>query len=99
MVFKDCDEGPFWLSDAERLSSRFDSETISVTQKNNIKSELFVQLRDAGYDTAKKRYLNPELVTICNTMSLPTTVEAKDITLAWSTQRDAPDSMGTRLCG
>lgn len=30
MVFKDSYEGPFWLSDAERLSSKFNSGTFVI---------------------------------------------------------------------
>lgn len=38
MVFKDCDEGPFWLSNAERLSSKFDLETEPITREDKIKA-------------------------------------------------------------
>ena len=62
MVFKEGDDGPFWLNATERISTKNDTYSGPIFKKELSKCELLVALRKPGYDTTKKRYLKTEVI-------------------------------------
>ena len=65
MSFQESDPGPFWLSDQEKIDTKFDTEEGPIFKKELSKSKLLIELRKQGYDTTKKRFLKSELIKIC----------------------------------
>ena len=61
LVFTDGDEGPFWLNESDKLSTKNDILSGLPINKELSKCELLIRLRNSGYDTTKKRYLKKEL--------------------------------------
>ena len=57
-----------------------------IFKKELSKSELLIELRKKGYDTTKKRYLKPELITICNSNDISITKDVRKKTEGWLNQ-------------
>jgi len=83
MVFKEDDEGPFWLNDLEKLATKNDTFSGPLLKKELSKCELLIQLRKSGYDTTKKRYLKNELLEICKLNNIETNKTFQKVAEGW----------------
>ena len=83
LSFQDSDPGPFWLSDQDKIDTKFDTEEGPIFKKEISKSELLIELRKIGVDTTKKRFLKPELITICIEKGIAISKELRKIKEGW----------------
>ena len=51
MIFKDTDSGLFWMTDEEKISTKYDSTTNSSTAHNKTKVEMLGELNNKGCNT------------------------------------------------
>ena len=65
MIFTEEDDGPFWMTERQRLEQKTDRLTGNVKNREKTKIEMLSELRRAGVDTTKKRFLKEELVELC----------------------------------
>jgi hypothetical protein len=71
LVFSDTDEGPFWMTQDDRIQNRFnqnDGADPLIVQRN--KSELISALHGKGITNTKGKN-KKEIVAMCNSNSIP----------------------------
>lgn len=84
MVFRECDPGPFYVSDDQKAATKYDVTLTNETiKRKKVKAELLVELRKAGYDTTKKRYLVSELEALCRERNIPLTADEPKVIQGW----------------
>ena len=66
MTLTEANSGPFWMSDEERISSKYDIIREGNVSRSRTKVELLKDLRRDGYDTTKRLYRSDKLVTFSN---------------------------------
>lgn len=71
MKFSDIDDGPFWLTEDERIPTKPDRPTGVTQRREKLKAELLVKLRKAGVDTTKRRFKKSELLILCKQYNIP----------------------------
>jgi len=79
----ETDDGPFWLDDHERSSSKFDIILDGQSEKEKTKIHLLSDLRVAGVDTTTRRFLKPELIELCIANNIPITIPSQNIKPGW----------------
>ena len=83
LTFKEGDNGPFWMSDADREKCKEDQQSGDNKQRNKTKVEMLVDLQREGVDTSKRRYLLQELQELCRENSIPLQVTEQNIAPGW----------------
>jgi len=83
MVFKEGDDGPFWLTPEEKIQTKNDTYSGPVIKKDLSKCEMLVELRKSGYDTSKKRYLKDELLELCKLQNIDTKKDVRKKEEGW----------------
>ena len=83
MHFSPHDNGPFWMRPIDRIAKKYDKILSYEIVREKTKIELLIELRRAGVDTQKRRFLKPELVELCNQNSITTNVRAPKIKHGW----------------
>ena len=83
MVFKEGDDGPFWLTPQEKLTTKNDTYSGPILKKDLSKCALLVELRKSGYDTSKKRYLKDELIELCKLQNIATKKDVRKLEEGW----------------
>jgi hypothetical protein len=84
LVFSDTDEGPFWMTQDDRIQNRFDQNDGAdplIVQRN--KSELISALHGKGITNTKKGKNNKELVAMCNSNSISIAREEPKVKEGW----------------
>ena len=62
MTFTDVNDGPFWLTEEERMNIKPDCPTGIRKMREKLMPELLVQLRKVGVDTTQRRFPKSELL-------------------------------------
>ena len=83
MLFTDSCKGLFWLKDMDEVLSRVDVSHDRSQAKDKTKARLLVGLRCTVIGTTSRQYLKSDLVTVCITHNIPTTVSIQNSTPGW----------------
>ena len=83
MYFFEEDDGPFWMTPAQRLATKHDRQLGTAKSRAKTKIELLKDLRQSGYDTTKQRYRKEDLVALCGQRDLPITIEEQEVKEGW----------------
>jgi hypothetical protein len=83
LYFVEGNNGPFWMTLAQQAETKHDRQLGTAKTRNKTKIELLKDLRQAGYDTTKQRYLKADLLALCGQRNISVTVEECQVKEGW----------------